>query len=179
MSAGSSMWVAMRVRCGIGYACARQYPHQCGNGDTAQSSGALSATRGRGDLRGCYTPARMATGHIQHSLPLTVCGSARCRQWLIESQRSEKRTGRPREAPLKACPKVKVFQSENSKFPCPKLRFLRSKISQPYPKLRFLSPDSVKISKNDATKQPSFELWQSEHEVENLTLKIGRWKDTK
>jgi hypothetical protein len=45
--------------------------------------------------------------------------------------------------------------------------------------IRFLSPDSVKISKNDATKQPSVELWQSEHEVENLTLKIGRWKDTK
>jgi hypothetical protein len=86
---------------------------------------------------------------------------------------------RPREAPLKACPKVKVFQSENSKFPCPKLRFLRPKISQPCPKLRFLSPDSVKISKNDATKQRSVELWQSEHEVENLTLKIGRWKDTK
>jgi hypothetical protein len=73
----------------------------------------------------------------------------------------------------KGLSKVKVFQSENFKFPCPKLRFLRPALS----KVKVLSPDAVKVSKNDPTKQPSVESWQGERGAREPHLKIlGRWK---
>jgi hypothetical protein len=100
------------------------------------------------------------------------------RVWIMKRQR--KRTREPEKScgarvttgPTKGLSKVKVFQSENFKFPCPKLRFLRPALS----KVKVLSPDSVKVSKNDPTKQPSVELWQGERGGREPHLKIGRWK---
>jgi hypothetical protein len=44
---------------------------------------------------------------------------------------------RPREASAKGCPKIKLFQSENLRFSCPKVSFFRPKMREPCPKLQF------------------------------------------